>query len=74
MSLSDGEGRMNIYLLYLDGYTDETIEAIKRNIRFWCVDFIERQGGSIEITTSYEFTPEFLESKGIPEDCVIKKL
>ena len=46
-------------------------KAIKQNLRFWCVDFLEQPDGRIELTTSYEFTPEFLASKGIPDDCVL---
>lgn len=65
---------MNRYLLYLDDCTEEGRVAIIQNIRFWCVDFIERNGGAIEVTTTYEFTSDFLESKGIPGDCILKKL
>lgn len=65
---------MNRYLLYLDDYAEEKRMAIIQNIRFWCVDLIERSGGVVEVTTSYEFTPDFLDSKGIPGDSILKKL
>lgn len=62
---------MNRYTLSLESYTEEKAKAIRQNIRFWCVDFLEQPDGRIEVTTTYEFTPEFLASKGIPDDYVI---
>lgn len=61
---------MNHYILDLHGYTAEEAEAIGQNTSFWCVTYEEQGDGRVLITTSYEFTPEFLQSKGIPADCV----
>lgn len=62
---------MKRYILNLEGYSEKTAARIIQNIRFWCVDFIQRENSAIyDITSSYDLTPEFLASKGITDNCV----
>jgi hypothetical protein len=62
---------MKHYILNLDGYSEDTAAKIIQNIRFWCVDFVQRGESSVyDITSSYDLTPEFLASKGILDSCV----
>ena len=63
---------MNRYVLCLNGCSEEEAKEIHQNIRFWCIDYMELPDGNIEVTTSYDFTPEFLEFKGIPADRVVR--
>ena len=62
---------MKHYVLHLEGYSEETAARIIQNIRFWCVDFNQRENSAIyDITSSYDLTPEFLASMGITDNCV----
>jgi hypothetical protein len=62
---------MNHYILNLEAYTTEAAEKIIQNLRFWCVDFIQRGKAAVyQISSIYELTPAFLSSKGIPENCI----
>ncbi len=61
---------MNQYILSLGHYSSDQSDAIRQNIRFWCIEFKKITDDLIYITSSYLFTPEFLLSKGIPEDCI----
>ena len=62
---------MKHYILNLDGYSEDTAAKIIQNIRFWCVDFVQRGNNAVyDITSTYDLTPEFLASKGILDNCV----
>ena len=61
------ENRRPDVLLYVNGLP----LCVIQNIRFWCVDFVQRGESSVyDITSSYDLTPEFLASKGILDSCV----
>ena len=59
---------MNRYILSLGGYPAEEADAIRQNIRFWCLEYTELYDGLVSIATDYSLV--FLVSKGIPKECL----
>jgi len=61
------------YVVNLSQFDHDTVEKIIQNIRFWCLSFQQRDNTQVyDITSTYEFTPEFMESKGIPSSVLVK--
>ena len=62
---------MNHYILNLEAYTAGEAVKIIQNLRFWCIDFVQRGKATVyQISSVYELSPSFLSSKGIPANCI----